>query len=94
MPLAVNTSRYRLRRFIYWENEGWEASVRIQLTYYPKERPWERGCKSGNAMIVRGLILLSSETNGISAQILLGKRLQGLNFEDREAKLTIRVTRD
>ena len=45
-------------------------------------------------MIVRGLILLSSETNGISAQILPGKRLQGLNFEDREAKLTIRVTRD
>ena len=45
-------------------------------------------------MIVRGLILLSSETNGISAQILPGKRLQGLNFEDREAKLTKRVTRD
>ena len=45
-------------------------------------------------MTVRDLILLSSETNEISAQIVLGKRLQGLNFEDREAKLTIRVTRD
>ena len=72
----------------------WEASVSIQLTHYPKEKPWERGRKSGNAMTVRGLILLSSEANEISAQLLPGKRLQGLNFEDREAKLTIRVTRD
>ena len=45
-------------------------------------------------MTGRGLIPLSSETNEISARLLPGKRLQGLNFEDREAKLTIRVIRD
>ena len=62
------------------------------MTYDPKEKPWERGCKSGNTMTVHNLTLLSSETNEISAQLLPGKRLQGLNFEDREAKLKIRVT--